>query len=340
MITQDVAVSLFASIAGTQRPDILLPAGTDDCGAIMIDARRALVVTTDFTNFAPHAGTFNIGSVYDWARLLVWHNVSDLLGSGTEPLCLVAAIGVPITFTEEDILNLARGLRDGSSEARIALLGGDTKQSPNLTLCATAFGISPKGSLWRRDAGRPGDDVYVSGAVGGVSAAVYLVMANPSRRHTNLSQIEEALLRPKLPFTVFDAVRSKKVRAAALDISDGLGADLLRLAEASQTGIEIDGSKIPCQTIARSVAAADEISPLEFAFGLGGDLQFCFATARRYRKAIEDTGAVRIGRLTKTKSAYLLLRNRRIDMPDFGHSDFTAVSSRQRFLALIGKRGL
>jgi thiamine-monophosphate kinase len=340
MISQEAAVSLFSEIAGTRRSDIILPAGSDDCGAILLDRHRALVVTTDFTNFSPHSAALKVGSLYDRARMLVWHNVSDLLSTGAAPLCFVAAIGLPRTCSEQDVIDLARGLRDGASAAGVVLLGGDTKESPQLSLCGTAFGLRTRTSLWRRDGGRTGDDLYVTGPIGGVSAAVYTLMSGDTDSVNVRSKIAEALLNPILPVPIFKKLESLRVRIAALDVSDGFGADLHRFAESSHVGVEIYSEQIPIHHLAMETAEHFGVSPLEFVFGLGGDLQFIFSAARKHRKRIEETGAYRIGQLLSAGSAMLKHARGTVPLPSFGHRDFEHLSSREEFRQLVTRRGL
>jgi thiamine-monophosphate kinase len=334
VFTQDEAIEIFTSILRSEHRNVKVGAGLDDV-AVLKFARGSLAVTVDYTNFKPLAAELGVSSLFDRGYLLITHNVSDLIASGAQPLAAVVAIGLPNGLASQDIQALAKGIRLAADECDVAVIGGDTKEAPGLVLSATLIGRLSQGGLWARSGARPGDSIFLSGAIGGVSAAV-LALSDRSVERSLQEKSAEVLARPKLPLALAKKLRRRRIRIAAIDISDGLGIDLHRLANASNVGMEIYATDITHHPLVANVAERFRTSPSRLAFGFGGDGQFVFTLAPEHGAAAVDAGAFRIGKILKSSSdRRLVTPNGEFILPAFGHQDFTGELSINRLLRTL-----
>lgn len=334
--TQAEAIGIFLRAAPLHSPAVVVAAGEDDCGVLRITGSDCIVVTSDYTNFRPVSTTLAVGGLFDRGFLLVQHNVSDLLATGATPVAFLASIGLPAEFSRREIEALAQGIASAVRKNGMVLIGGDTKEASAVILCGMALGQVARRRVWIQSAARPGDDLYLSGRVGGVSAAILL--STYRQAQAGSSGAARALLRPRLPLTLAAQLRRRGFRIAATDISDGLGADLTRLLRRSGVGGTIWGDSIPIEPFALGVARRQGLHPLELAFGLGGDCQFVFSAAPVHRAYIEAGGATRIGRLHRNVEMRLYVKGEALDVPEFGHRDFDGRDSIAQLLDVLGSR--
>ncbi len=163
--------------------------------------------------------------------------LSDLAAMAADPLGLLVAISVPPRWTD-DTLALGAGIAAAARFAGLPIVGGDTTGGELLTLSLTVLGTS-RAPLSRAGA-RPGDIIYVTGRLGGPAAALRALAlgdtADPSHR------ARFAHPEPRLQAARWLVERGA---TAAIDISDGLGADLQHLAAASNVTLEIDVARVP-----------------------------------------------------------------------------------------------
>jgi thiamine-monophosphate kinase len=154
-------------------------------------------------------------------------NISDLAASGAEPVALVVTLGAPD-------LSRAVELYEGIAEAGVPVRGGDTTRSDRVVLSVTAMGRSER--VPGRDGARPGDVVVVTGPLGATAVGF---------RNGHL---------PRPPLRIEEGRRLARVATAMLDISDGIAADALHIAERSGVRIALDVDAIP---LADGATAAD-----------------------------------------------------------------------------------
>jgi thiamine-monophosphate kinase len=208
----------------------------DDAAIITVPEGEKLVVTTDTSVDGVHfrhewLNHFEIGYRATAAAL------SDLAAMGARPLGIVIALTLP----EADRLSaraLATGIREGASAVLCPIVGGDLSAGKTLSLTVTAFG-AVEHPLTRSGA-NVGQRVYVTGRLGGPAAAVraWLAGKEPSER----ARARFANPIPRIEPAIGLAQRGA---SSAIDVSDGLVADLAHIAAASKVRIEIDVERIP-----------------------------------------------------------------------------------------------
>ena len=276
----------------------------DDAALVQPHAGEHLVVTMDTLHAGVHFPHETQAGDLAWKALAV--NLSDLAAMGAEPRWCTLSLAL-----EKLDLEWLEAFIDGfQALARIypiALIGGDTTSGP-LSITLTAMGGIPVGRAMRRDGARVGDDIWLTGATGDASAALWLWQQGRldlQARSTDVvhEQLRQSLLRPMPRIREGIAVRS--LATAAIDLSDGLVADVGHICRCSQVGAEIDLALLPaCQ------AGALDVSPHQLALWQlsgGDDYELCFTASSLHRQAIlrafvqSPAGATRIGRVVAEK---------------------------------------
>lgn len=214
------------------------------------------------------------------ARKLLRVNLSDLAAKGAEPFGYLLACHWSARCGWPERMTFVDGLRADQKTFGVHLLGGDTVVTPGpASFSATLLGWTPKGRTVGRAGARPGDLVFVTGTIGdgwlGLQAAQDRLSLEPER----LAALAERYRVPS-PRTDF-AGPVRDFATAAVDVSDGLIADLGHLAEAGEVRIEIDLEAVPRSAAAQAwfEGRVDEQAALEALVTGGDDYEIAF-TAR------------------------------------------------------------
>ncbi|HEY0283552.1 MAG TPA: thiamine-phosphate kinase [Rhizomicrobium sp.] len=310
---------VFAPLAGTPGAFGL----TDDAAALPARVGHDLVVTTDALVEGVHflAGDPPVSIAQKALRV----NLSDLAAKGAEPAGYLLALSLPerigLTWIEE----FARGLGEDQKRFSVPLLGGDTTATPGpLTLAITAMGYVPAGAMIRRSGARAGDGVYVSGTIGDAGGGLALL----SGESADIGADEAGLLigRYRLPSPRLALGRALRgVASAALDVSDGLIADLSHIADVSRVRIVVEAGLIPRSSALRALWG-DSPEAIVRAATAGDDYEIAFTASEA--KAGEAAGlggaaVTRIGRVEEGAGVALLDSDgREIEVAHTGFTHF------------------
>jgi thiamine-monophosphate kinase len=195
------------------------------------DAGLELAVTTDMLvegrHFLPGADPGALGH----KALAV--NLSDLAAMGAAPRWALLAISLP-TVEEAWLEAFSEGFFGLAGRHGVDLVGGDTTRSPLITIAVTAIGEVPAGLALFRAGAKPGDDIWVSGELGG--AALALV-------HPEIASAAQRLHRPEPRVELGERLRG--LAHAAIDVSDGLAGDLKHILERSGVGATVSYAQVP-----------------------------------------------------------------------------------------------
>jgi thiamine-monophosphate kinase len=298
-------------------------AGVNDDDCAVLDLKNHLVVvTTDFLNSRPIATELRLGGIYDLGRLSVLANLSDLCGSGADPRAFLAAVVMPRNAPTEDFETLMKGICDETEQWKIPVVGGDTKLGAAMALLGIAIGSAhTKENLFLKNRACPGDILWCSGNVGSCSAAV-LGLGDTRMDSAWRTWAESAVLKPTLPLGKSRSISAARIGHGGIDISDGLGNDIRRMAQASGVGVIVNVQSIPLAPEVLGLASALGVPAWSFAFGVGGDLQFVVTTDPNAAPAMEQIGMVCIGKMTTAQEMVLHHPNGVItSMPYGGHRD-------------------
>jgi thiamine-monophosphate kinase len=246
---------------------------TDDAAVVDLQADRSLVATTDTVIAGVHFLADDPPDLI--ARKALRVNLSDLASMGAEPLGYLLVTALPAGIDENWVAQFSRGLAQDQAEFSIALLGGDTAFTPGpLSLTITALGQVERGKALLRSGAKPGDLVYVSGTIGDSAFGLKLAKGEP----LTLAPSEKSSLldRYRLPQPRLGLGRRLiGVASAAMDVSDGLAADLGHICQASRVGALVEAAKLPVSPALRSVLEVGEASLVEVATG-GDDYELLF----------------------------------------------------------------
>ena len=226
-------------------------------------------------------------------------NLSDLAAMGAVPRYALLAGALP-DGDETWLAAFMTGFRALADAHDTELIGGDTTRGPR-TLCVTVLGEVPAGGAITRGGARPGDDVYVSGVLGGAALAVHALRGDVALPPGVLAAARERLERPQPRVALGIALRG--LATAALDVSDGLTGDLGHLLAASGCGARLDLARIPADPALGALDARDALA-LRCLIAGGDDYELCFTAAPgdadRVAAAARAGGAActRIGAIT------------------------------------------
>ncbi len=269
----------------------------DDCAAITPTPGHDLIVKTDpiaaGVHFFPDDAPEHIG----WKALAV--NVSDLAAKAAVPRAYLMALSFPVAPTRDWMQRFARGLGEAQAAFGMHLIGGDTDRRPGpITVSITVFGEVPIGKMVRRGTARPGDQIYVSGALG--SGAIGLAIRTDRElrlldtwgiandRSEPWIEALDAYMRPQPRLGLREALRAHAT--AAMDISDGLAKDLDRMSRASNCAAVVSLTKLPMLPVVRAAVAA-EPERWSDVVAAGDDYEVLAAVAPRHARAFTDRAA-------------------------------------------------
>lgn len=273
---------------------VLLGPG-DDAALVAVPSGHALVTSVDTllpdVHFPAGAAPQLIGE----RALRV--SVSDLAAMGAQPLACVISLVLPSGTDVCWVRGLSQGFAAAAQQFQCPVTGGNLTAGP-LSICVTVQGAVVESEALLRSGAQPGDDVWVTGALGGAALALSGAdaLANlaaapwteASDGTTSINQLTAQQQQYYLPRPQLNAgITLRNVASAAIDISDGLAADLGHIAQASDVAVELSSDAIPC------FAGAS----LKHALYGGDDYHLCFTAGPKRRSAIEAMleDACRIG---------------------------------------------
>jgi thiamine-monophosphate kinase len=264
----------------THRPRGAVLGVGDDAAIVRARPGYELVVTADMLvegrHFAAGADPRKLGH----KALAV--NLSDIAAMGARPLWTTLALALPradarwLAAFSGGFMRLAR--RHG-----VDLVGGDTTRGP-LNICVQVMGEVPRGGALRRDAARPGDDIWISGTLGDAALALAAgrMRLPPGERRALEAKLDMPTPRVDLGIALRGVARS------AIDVSDGLVADLGHICERSRVGAVIALEGIPTSAILGRQLGRPEARAALLAGG--DDYELCFTAARTRREAVARLG--------------------------------------------------
>lgn len=266
----------------------------DDC-ALLDPVAGVLAVTTDTLVADIHFPA--MAPAFDVAQRALRVNLSDLAAMGAVPRWFLLALTLP-TAEDDWLRAFSAGLFAVADVHDCALVGGDTTRGP-LSVTITALGQVPANAALRRSGASAGDRVFVTGELGGAAAALADMM------DTGGCSAADATLNARYWYPeprLREGMALRGIASAAIDISDGLVADLGHLARASGVGAELELARLPL--CAAAVARFGAEQARDWALGGGDDYELCFTVPPARLAALEE--AVRAGHLRALPIGHLV----------------------------------
>ncbi len=260
-------IAQYFSACGAASGDTLLGVG-DDCALLQAPPGEVLAVTTDTllagVHFPHHSPARQI------AQRALAVNLSDIAAMGATPRWFQLALTLP-DVDQDWLAEFSAGLHAMACEFNCALVGGDTTRGP-LTISITLMGTVPSGQAMKRSGAQPGDSVFVSGTLGDGAAGLAVVEGPLCLSTADTAFLEQRFWQPQA--RVAEGLMIRKFASAAIDISDGLVADLGHIVKASQVGAVVEADKLPLSSALRR--AVDSERGLSWALSGGDDYELCF----------------------------------------------------------------
>ncbi|MDP1529403.1 MAG: thiamine-phosphate kinase [Rhodoferax sp.] len=264
-------------------PGAVLGVG-DDCALLAPTPDMQLAVSSDMLleghHFSPQDSPAGIGH----KSLAV--NLSDLAAMGATPRWATLSIALP-TANDAWLTAFARGFFRMADLHGIELVGGDTTRGA-LTISITVMGEVPPGQALRRDGAQAGDDVWVSGVIGSAALALAYRQGRLFMEQVDAAKVLPALYLPTPRVTLGIALRG--IASSAIDISDGLLADLGHILQRSHVGATLEFAALPTlpvvQTYLEHAVARDCV------LAGGDDYELCFTAPVAKRDAVRAAAEV------------------------------------------------
>lgn len=270
----------------------------DDAALLQVSPGKLLAVSSDMLVAGRHF-------LLDADPYLLGHktlavNLSDLAAMGATPRWATLALALP-GVDEAWLSAFSRGFFELADRFGVSLVGGDTTRGP-LNLCVTIFGETGLRPL-RRDAARVGDEIWVSGDLGGAALGLAHLQGDLYLNADEAAACLARLHRPE-PRVQLGCLLAQLPRVAAIDISDGLLADLGHILERSAVGADIELARLPAHA-AVAARLPDSALARRCLLAGGDDYELCFTAPPESAVAVMAAGAAvdvalsRIGRISE-----------------------------------------
>ena len=254
---------------------------TDDAALVDVPRGQSLVIAKDALVAGVHF--FKDDPADAVAQKLLRVNLSDLAAMGATPLAYLTVIAKPGDLADAWLEGFARGLARDQQRFGLSLIGGDIVSTPGpLVLSCTILGLVEKGRALRRSTARPGDVIWVSGTLGDAALGLR-VLKGLAATEDEAFYLVERYRRPEPRLAL--GKRLSGLAHAAIDVSDGLLADLGHIIEESKLGGRIEAELLPVSAVAHGLPGW-----LEAALGGGDDYELVFTAPEAATPAIECLG--------------------------------------------------
>ena len=270
----------------------------DDAALVAPSPGAELAVSTDLLLEGRHFARGADPRLLGHKALAV--NLSDMAAMGATPRW--ATLGLALERADDAWLAaFAEGLYALAGRFGVDLIGGDTTRGP-LAVCVTILGEVPAGKALRRDGARVGDDIWVSGELGGAAYGL---------RGTNDAMAAMRLHAPEPRVALGERLRG--VATAAIDVSDGFAQDLGHILERSGVGASVEYARLPKHAI------ADAQTERRCVLAGGDDYELLFTAPAGRRAAVEKLGGTvavtRVGVICEASEGLAVLDAHGAPMP-------------------------
>lgn len=305
-----------------QGPGVRIGIG-DDAAAIDLNG-NCLVVTTDMLVASSH---FPQGTTPEqMGRKAVVVNLSDLAAMGAEPVGLIFSVALPRELDVSFVERLVKSMDAVARKYGTYVVGGDLDESSEIIISGAAFGLARREELLRRSGARAGDVVAVTGKLGAASAGLKLLLEKlpPNKYHALI----KAQLEPHARVREGRSLARSGMVTAAIDVTDGLAANLWQLARESKVKTVIDRDRVPEHLLIRKFADKHGFDVDDFVLFGGEDFELLFTVRPRswekVRRALERIGtkATLIGHVAKGKGVFVSENGKTRALPDRGYEHF------------------
>jgi thiamine-monophosphate kinase len=281
----------------------------DDCAVLRLPRGHELLVTTDFSLEGVHFRR-------EWhpadavGHRCLTRGLSDIAAMGGEPVAAFLSLAIPADLPQDWIDDFFDGLLRLAKGHKVPLTGGDTAESRDGVLAdIVVTGSAPRGKALRRSGARPGDQIYVTGELGGSAGVVRALFAGAevspkmkeARRH----------FYPEPRIEIGRRLSERGLATACIDISDGLSTDLGHICDESRVGAVVEEGRLPLSPLPALLGIGDQSVDLALNGGEDYELLFTARTKTKIPGRIAGMRVTRIGAIVKDKRRRMWIIDRR-----------------------------
>jgi thiamine-monophosphate kinase len=313
-------IKTFFTEQKVKREDVVLGIG-DDCALVQPSERQHIAITTDTLVAGVHFPLNTSPRAIGHKSIAV--NLSDLAAMGAEPTWISLAITLP-EVDETWLSEFSAGIFPLCEQYNVQLIGGDTTQGP-LSVTITAQGFVPYKKHLSRSGASSGDWLYVTGELGDAALALQHI-----QHKITLSDDMQTLVQKKLDYPYPRVLAGSILRnyaSSAIDISDGVLADLSHVCKASGVGATIELNNLPLSDTMRNAVNSTKSSQL--ALNGGDDYELLFTVNNSNKVAMEsalsgiDCKVTCIGQMNPSKKISTTINGTEIDVDSDGFEHFS-----------------
>lgn len=236
-------------------------------------------------------------------------SLSDIAAMGARPRWSLISIGVPEDVWETEFVDqFYEGLTSLADRYDVKLIGGDTSRTPDkIVIDSIVIGECNLGQAVKRAGAQAGDQIFVTGSLGGAAAGLRLIergahLAEQQLADEDSQKIDHVLLRqlrpdPRVGWGM--VLGEERLATSLIDISDGLSSDLNHLCRESSVGALIESSLLPIDHQVVELCGRRALDPLQLALHGGEDFELLFTVkpgdVARLPRRVDAVGLTRIG---------------------------------------------
>ncbi len=280
-------IQKLKEIAEKDNPSPALVMGIGDDTAAWQSEPGLTLASTDCLIEGVHftletTGWYDLG----WKSLAV--NLSDVAAAGGRARYVLVTLGLPRDIEVENVELLYNGLVELGKAHGVTVAGGDLSTAPCVFINISIIGMSG-GEILTRSSARPGDMIALSGCLGAAAAGWKLLQQDPARERN--SALVQAFLKPQPRLSTGELLLAKGVKAA-IDISDGLAADLGHICEQSGVGAVVNINRLPLHP--QAVELFGKQQAIEMALTGGEDYELLFCAPETMVRQVKNASAIPI----------------------------------------------
>jgi thiamine-monophosphate kinase len=299
----------------TRHSSLLLGIG-DDAAVIRRRAGLDTVITTDLL---VEDVDFRLGrgrsSPRDLGHKALAVSLSDVAAMGARPRFCLLSVGVPRSRWRGRFLEkLYAGVRSLAATHGVVIIGGDTSRTPErVVVDSIVLGEVRSGRAVMRSGARAGDQIFVTGSLGGAAAGLKILEGGAVRKRAGRGLVTRQL-RPTPRVEWGALLGERRLATAMIDLSDGLSSDLAHLCRESRAGARIEAASLPFDPQLEASGIADD-DALSLSLDGGEDFELLFTVsardARRLPREVDGVHATRIGEVTRERGKVRLVHDGR-----------------------------
>jgi thiamine-monophosphate kinase len=262
-------IDLLAKMAPPRDERLLIGIG-DDAAAWQSDSSIELATVDSFIQDVHYPS-----AIVHWPELggkALAVNLSDIAAMGGIPRYALVSLALPPDTEVDNVTAFYTGMLRLAGEYGVTIVGGDTSSAPLVVISITVLGSSPQKRLLTRASAQPGELIAVTGNLGAAAAGLEMLTEKLELEAEAAARFRQAFFKPT-PRIIESQLLLEQGVKTAIDISDGLVADLGQICKASQVGARIDAEHVPVEPLVKT-GFGDKA--LELALAGGEDYELLF----------------------------------------------------------------